>query len=369
MLTLPTSSPIPVEAASSAWCTSLDGLGSSWDRLAIASSTAHPQYLLDWVQPWWCHVGSRVHSLCCVQVVEGGETAAIAPFMLVRRRIKGVVPWRELAWLASGPTDQSDILTGSDAAAMGAKVAEHLARNARRWDELRLQCVPADSKAVQSLLRELEGRVRCTVSTKPAPCYFIETADGDWERYLETTSKKFVRRDLPRIERRLAELGRVEMRQRKDLTVAEILGVVSGIHGARQEELGRTSIFGDPSLSAFVVDALERFRARGILSVWCLYVDAQIAAYLIGFKTGGVFYAWNMAHNPDFGSASPGKVLWARVIRACFEDDGIREFNMMRGDTDYKLKWTNTSRDLLDIRVRNLESIRSSVVNKLRRPA
>ena len=42
---------------------------------------------------------------------------------------------------------------------------------------------------------------------------------------------------------------------------------------------------------------------------------------------------------------------------------------MMRGDTEYKLKWTSTSRDLLDIRVRNLATGRSALLNRLRRSA
>jgi len=104
-----------------------------------------------------------------------------------------------------------------------------------------------------------------------------------------------------------------------------------------------------------------------VLTAWVLRVGGKEAAYLIGFEMKRVFYAWNMAHHPDFGGASPGKVLWASAIQSCFEADDIDEFNMMRGDTAYKLKWTSASRDLLDIRVRNLSTARSAAVNALRK--
>jgi CelD/BcsL family acetyltransferase involved in cellulose biosynthesis len=143
----------------------------------------------------------------------------------------------------------------------------------------------------------------------------------------------------------------------------------AAIHRARQDELGRESGLADERYAAFVAEALEGLRRLGMLSVWTLHVGQDIGAYLIGFETGGVFYAWNMAHNPAYSAVSPGKVLWASAIQGCFEDKTINEFNMMRGDTDYKLKWTNASRDLLDVRVRNLATARSALLNRLRRSA
>ncbi len=68
-----------------------------------------------------------------------------------------------------------------------------------------------------------------------------------------------------------------------------------------------------------------------MFSVWTLHMGQDIGAYIIGFETGGVFYAWNMAHNPEYNAASPGKVLWASAIEGCFEDESVHEFNMMRG--------------------------------------
>ena len=336
-----------------------------WDELARVCSTAHPQYLYDWLEPWWREIGSRRNTLACVGAYQAERLVAVAPLMLVRRRSRGLASLRVLQWLGTGPSDQSDILSRADAEAAGIAVAEHLARNRRSWDELHLQCVLAGSEAVEALLNALRERVKCSTSVKSARQYYIDTGGG-WEHYLATTSKKFVRRDLPRIRRRLAELGELRIDHDRDPDIEALLRMAATIHAARQDELGRESILADSRSRAFLTETLGRLRRQGLLSVWTLRVGSDIGAYLIGFETGGVFYAWNMAHNPAYNAASPGKALWASAIEACFEDPTINEFNMMRGDTDYKLKWTNTSRELLSIRVRNLSTPRSVLLNSLR---
>jgi CelD/BcsL family acetyltransferase involved in cellulose biosynthesis len=351
------------------WLDSLDGLRQSWNELAEKCPTSHPQYLFDWVEPWWRLIGSCQHSLFSVRVDSGARTAAIAPLMLVRRRARGLVTLREVQWLASGPSDQNDIISAGAARDAGAAMADHLIRFRRSWDELHLDCVPEASEAVEGLLEALRGGLKCVVSVKRAPSYYIDTGSGDWAEYLATTSKKFVRRDLPRVRRRLEELGELVIRHDRGADVGDLLSVAAAIHRARQDELGRESGLADERYAAFVAEALEGLRRLGMLSVWTLHVGQDIGAYLIGFETGGVFYAWNMAHNPAYSVVSPGKVLWASAIQGCFEDKTISEFNMMRGDTDYKLKWTNASRNLLDVRVRNLATARSALLNRLRRPA
>jgi CelD/BcsL family acetyltransferase involved in cellulose biosynthesis len=350
---------------SSEWLTSLDGIGTTWDELARACPTGHPQYLLEWLQPWH-HVGSTSQSLLSVLISQGERTVAIAPLTLVRRKAHGIVPVRELRWLATGPTDQSDILSLCDARTAGVAVAAHLHQHRRLWDELHLQCVPAGSQAVPAMLDALRDSLRCVVHVKRTPNYYVDTR-GDWGAYLATTSKKYVQRDLPRVRRRLAEAGEVVISHDRDPDVGTLLTLVSPVHRARQDELGRESGLSDERYAAFATEALSRLKALGMLSVWTLLVGSEVAAYLIGFEAGRVFYAWNMAHNPAYGAASPGKVLWASAIQRYFDDEMIDEFNMMRGDTEYKLRWTDISRDLLDIRVRNLATRRSALLNGLRK--
>jgi CelD/BcsL family acetyltransferase involved in cellulose biosynthesis len=348
------------------WLASLDGLRPEWDRLAKQSPTSHPQYLYDWVEPWWRHVGSLLHEVRVMRVEEDGRTIAIAPFMLVRRPIRNLVTLRELRWLASGPSDQSDVLAG-DARSAGRAVGFRLVDDRALWDELHLDAVRAGSPAMEAMLDTLRASMRCSVSVRSAPCYSVDTSTGDWEGYFATRGKRSVRRNLPQDRRRLEELGHVDIRQEHDLPIADLIATFAKLHEARQAELGRQSALTEETNAAFFADAFERFRNQGLLQVWTLHVGDDVGALVVGFKKDGVFYWWNITHNPIYGSGSPGTVLMARVIQACFEDKDIREFDMMRGDTPYKLKWANKSRDLLDIRVRNHATIRSAILNGLRK--
>jgi CelD/BcsL family acetyltransferase involved in cellulose biosynthesis len=346
----------------------LEGLRQTWDRLAEACPTGHPQYLYEWIEPWWRRIGSARHTLFSLRVESDAQIVAIAPFMLVCRRVRGLAPLREIQWLATGPSDQADVLSAGSARDVGTAVAQHLIKCRRSWDELHLQCVPEESEAVLAMLDVLRSGLKCTISVKRTPNYYIDTA-GDWAAYLRTTSKKFVRRDLPRVQRRLAESGDVTVRHDREADIGGLLAQAIPVHRARQHELRRESTLADQDYAGFVADAFEGLKDLGKLSVWVLRVGQDIAGYLVGFEAGGVFYAWNMAHNPAYGAASPGKILWAKAIEGCFEDETIHEFNMMRGDTEYKHRWTSTYRDLLNIRVRNLATARSAFLNGLRRAA
>jgi CelD/BcsL family acetyltransferase involved in cellulose biosynthesis len=346
---------------------SFGGLGTSWDTLAEACPTAHPQYLAEWLEPWWDHLGRGDADWYAVEVRDGSATVAVAPLMLTRRRARGLVALRELRWIGEGLSDQSDVLSARDHRAAGETIGRHLLARSRDWDELRLAAVPAGSPAVAGVLKPLADTRSCDVTVRAAPSYYVDTSTGDWEAYLLTTSKKFVRRDLPRVRRRLAELGEVHLERDACPCVGRLLAIARDVHGARQRELGRPSILDEERQRAFLRDALEGLRRRGLLTAYVLRVGGKEAAYLIGFEMKRVFYAWNMAHHPDFGGASPGKALWASAIQRCFEAEHIDEFNMMRGDTEYKLKWTRASHELLDIRVRNLTTARSATLNALRR--
>jgi CelD/BcsL family acetyltransferase involved in cellulose biosynthesis len=283
------------------------------------------------------------------------------------RRARRVIPIREIRWLADGACDQGDILSKGDPRSVGRAVGEWLCQAHDTWDEIHLANVPADSEAVSSLVDTVRAGIACEYLTRSSPSFYIDVSTGDWHAYLATASKKFVRRDLPRIERRLAEIGEVTVTGDRTPEIGALLDDLGAIHFARQTELSRSSLYTDRLYVEFLRDALTLSTSAGRVSVWTMHVGPVIAAYLIGFIDNGVFYAWNMAHNPEFGAASPGKLLWARVIRGCFEDPAIREFSMMRGDTAYKLKWAPQSRDLLDIRVRNRSTRRSTLVNSLRR--
>jgi CelD/BcsL family acetyltransferase involved in cellulose biosynthesis len=356
------------DGLSCVWRTNLDDIAAEWDELAQASPTRHPHYLLDWLQPWWSCVGSKRHSLRVALVFEGERTTAIAPLMLVERRTHRLATIRELQWLAMGDTDQSDVLCATDQARAGAAVAHHLVRHQGAWDELHLSSVPEGSQAVGSLIEVLRAGLKCEVTIRRHRCLYIDAGGGDWDAHLQSTSRKF-REDLRRIRRRLEDMGELAISQSTTVDLDEFLRLATALHGVRQQELGRETRLATVEFGSFVREALERLQNRGMLLVWTLHVGDTVAAYNLGFRMGSVVYGWNMAHDPAYSSASPGKVLLASAIESCFVDESVGEFNLMRGDTDYKRKWTSTHRDLLDIRVRNFSTPRSALVNSLRRRA
>jgi CelD/BcsL family acetyltransferase involved in cellulose biosynthesis len=79
-----------------------------------------------------------------------------------------------------------------------------------------------------------------------------------------------------------------------------------------------------------------------------LKVDDKIVGYRYGFLYKQRFYDWNTSFDPAYFQYSPGKILVGEAIRSSIENR-IEEFDFLRGDEEYKLKWTELSRAIYEL--------------------
>jgi len=85
--------------------------------------------------------------------------------------------------------------------------------------------------------------------------------------------------------------------------------------------------------------------ARGWLRLFVLRLDGKPAASLYGFRYGGVFYFYQSGFDPAYAKHSVGLATMALSIKAAIEE-GAEEYDLLRGDEDYKFHWTCTVREL-----------------------
>jgi CelD/BcsL family acetyltransferase involved in cellulose biosynthesis len=70
--------------------------------------------------------------------------------------------------------------------------------------------------------------------------------------------------------------------------------------------------------------------------------------YELCFDFAGRLFSYNGAYRADLGRGSPGTALTAAVIEsACGR--GRTEYDMLRGEEEYKLRWSETSRSELQL--------------------
>lgn len=92
--------------------------------------------------------------------------------------------------------------------------------------------------------------------------------------------------------------------------------------------------------------------------LFALKLEGRILAVIYGFEYAGRFSYYQVAHDPEFGDLSPGKVILFQVIKH-YSDNGFTEFNFLQGDEEYKALWTSDKRALFRLRLehRNLRTM------------
>ena len=84
---------------------------------------------------------------------------------------------------------------------------------------------------------------------------------------------------------------------------------------------------------------------RGWLRFFVLWLNGKPVASLYGFTYGGKFYFFQTAFDPSYKKHNVGEIILAQAIKSAIEE-GVREYDMLRGEEAYKLHWCNGVREL-----------------------
>jgi CelD/BcsL family acetyltransferase involved in cellulose biosynthesis len=104
------------------------------------------------------------------------------------------------------------------------------------------------------------------------------------------------------------------------------------LHQARWESLGEPGSFALPGFEAFLREAARRSFLEGRLRLWTLSLDGRVAAAMIAFVDGGVVYGFQQGFDPTYVKNGLGRILSSFCLKACVEDDLVREFDFMGGE-------------------------------------
>ena len=90
---------------------------------------------------------------------------------------------------------------------------------------------------------------------------------------------------------------------------------------------------------AICVSALR----RNELFLPVLEIDGQIAAYILGFRSGQTIFDWNTSFDMAWRRWSPGALLLLEVLERSTEFE-ISTYDLLRGADSYKFDWTSKTR-------------------------
>jgi CelD/BcsL family acetyltransferase involved in cellulose biosynthesis len=317
-------------------------LTGEWEALADRCY-AGPFLRAGWFRAWWRAFGTGEMRILTARERETNRLVALLVLRRRRRAVTSATNWH---------TPDYGILAEGSVAAEPLLSAVFEARP-RAVD---LRFLPqADADQVAGRATSAGYRVlRRTVQRSP---YLV--IDGQWQVY-EQTIGAHVRRELSRRRRKLAQQGLLELvvedgSQRLGELLAEGLSVEASGWKAQRD----TAIDSRPETRRFYVELAEWAADRGWLRLAFLRLNGRALAFDFCLEHAGVHYLLKTGYDPAFRAFAPGKLIRYDMLARAFHG-GLRCYEFLGMDDDWKREWTQTSHDRMCV-----QAFRASTVGTL----
>jgi CelD/BcsL family acetyltransferase involved in cellulose biosynthesis len=306
----------------------LDSLAGEWDTLVDRQLLASP-----FLKSWWIeHAGAVRPTVLCVfdgrRLVGGAafEQDRIGWGPLTMERVRSVGQG------ALAP-DHLDIISepgGADEVLQ--LVLGWLRRPGSRLVDL--DGLAAAGTLGSALDRNVVDRIAAPYTTLPAT----------GEEYLAGLPGK-VRSTITRTRKRFAKEG-VESRRVAAGDLAGALDVLAELHEHRWSEASNFLASWDRFRAAAAAGAL----VGDVIVEELVTTDGEVIAIELDLLAGGRCAFYQAGRRVDREWRGCGSVVRAALIdRAC--SDGIREYDLLRGDESYKAEWADARRDIVRCRL------------------
>lgn len=284
-----------------------------WEELEAASGNPFATYAF--ADTWWRHLGERRPLRLSTLVDSSGSAVALLPLFVA----DDDMPTLRLIGHVEG-----DLL--------GPVCAPELRSRATR--ALADALGPGPARLIANDVAEgtaalIGGRVTSTMASP-----VTKLPGGGWPAVLADLSANH-RAWVRAKERRLARMGRVEVREADSATLERDFTTLVRLHNHRWGE--QSGVYRGPRLE-FHADFAEVALRRGWLRLRVLELDGVAVAANYALRYAGDEWFWQSGRDSAYDAASVGAVLTAHCLRACAEE-GIGTYRWLRGDESYKLRW------------------------------
>jgi CelD/BcsL family acetyltransferase involved in cellulose biosynthesis len=171
---------------------------------------------------------------------------------------------------------------------------------------------------------------------------------GSFDDYLARLPGK-LRHEMRRKDRRLREaFPDVHLADASPVTVARDLDRFVQLHRSSGGEKGRFMV---PGMELFFRRLADELLDEGTFRLAFLEAGGVKVAGAVGFRFGERFLLYNSAYDHGQARLSPGMVLVAELIHGAI-DEGLRTFDLLKGDLGYKYRFGARPRRIARLRLR-----------------
>lgn len=328
-----------------------------WNELAASQSIPTPFMTYEWIATWWRHFGEG-RKLFIVTGHRHGRLVAVAPMMISRVRLLPPLSGRILEFIGTAPVtnrgmglaDRIDFAVCGDAPGIREEMIRSILDHGAEFDLLRIRAINAESPSVPSLEEECRQRGLSISRIHRSWSLYSETT-GSWDAYLGSRRGR-TRRMWRNSCRRLERFGRSEFSSYPEngMSFSEALQTILSVNRNSYKWTDGSSLFLPFDLNAFYADLFEQVDANRWFVAHFLHIDGKPVAYQAGFDFADRLLSYNASFDRSYGAAHPGIHLVVHVIQKAFAE-GKTEYDMMRGDDAYKVRWATGRREEIHLAV------------------
>jgi CelD/BcsL family acetyltransferase involved in cellulose biosynthesis len=320
-----------------------------WRALhALGRSTPFQSW--EWMSSWWRH--ARRGSLWVLVARQDGVAVGILP--LHRDAYHGL-PLRRVSFLATPISDYHGLLAAPEHADACARAfVAFLMERASEWDVIDLPDLPVDSPLVRAAP---EAELRAVV-THHRVCPVI-ALKPTWDEQRAALGKS-LRTRVGQKRRQLERNFEVAFDVVGGDELGPALDELFWLHNQRWRRRGLRGAFADARIRRFHQDVARRFQDSGWLRLHRLRLDGKTRAMFYCFAYGERVYYYLSGFDLALARYSLGTVLMAQAVADSIAR-GAHEFDLLRGDENYKREWRADERATMRLVLGKPRSLRSRV--------
>lgn len=330
---------------------SFEALAAEWNELL--SRAQHKSAFLkhQWMSAWWTLIGatSASRKLFVLLARDRDERLVGVLPLYCETRGRGALRRRVLNFLGSwpeAPEHLDAIIQDQGAASIVDALLTGLESLRNQYDAMELLDLAETSMLQPALARWSAAAGHAHRSWIWQECPYICLV-GSFDKYMMTLTQKH-RYKVRLFGKRLAAAHKVELEVAAEpAKVGRALEELFRLHAMRWTlKTDDVSGFDDPSVHAFHRRVAGQLAADDAIRIFLLCCDGRAVAACYCFFYSGRLYFFQPGFDPEFRKLHVGKVLLARVIEYCYQN-GIHEFDFLRGTEDYKFDWTERKRSTI----------------------
>jgi CelD/BcsL family acetyltransferase involved in cellulose biosynthesis len=305
-----------------------------WDAALEKSMDNNVFLSWEWLNSWWKNYRDN-RKFLLIAVVDGEQLLAAAPMMFTNYNVLGL-KIRRVEYLTNPAADYHTFLLTKKEPEAVRLILEHIKNEVKNWDLIELSDMPQDSqtcKTIAGLASNLKLKLR------PQDLCPYATLPSSFEEYFQSLSFN-LRRNLRKNERRVSKqhkLGFTIYRNVDD--VKANMEVFFGLHQKRWRLKSEAGAFADENFRNFHLAVANSFALRGWLVLSFLTFDDVPVSAGYGFAYRNKLYSYLSGFDPQFSDSRVGSLRLMNLIKSCIQD-GLYEYDFLRGDESYKEQWS-----------------------------